>query len=59
MTDWDNGHLSDRKVFVNLGYPDETIPPDYEGLLGDHEMRSDSELAQKANPVVCEITMRR
>ena len=59
MTDWDNGHLYDRKVFVNLGYPGQTIPPEYEGLMGDHEMRSDSELAQKANPIVCEITMRR
>lgn len=45
MTDWDNGHLHDRKVFVNLGYPGETMPPEYEGLLGDQEMRSDSELA--------------
>jgi hypothetical protein len=59
MTNWDEGHLYDRKVFVNLGYPSETIPPEYEGLFGDQEMRSDSELAQKANPVVCVITMRR
>jgi len=59
MTNWDEGHLFDRKVSVNLGYPGETVPPEYEGLLGDHEMRSDSELAQKANPIVCEITIRR
>jgi hypothetical protein len=59
MVDWDEGHLYDRKVFVSLDYPGETIPPEFDGLLGDHEMRSDSELAQKANPVACEITMRR
>ena len=57
--DWDGGHLFHRKVFVSLDYPGETIPSEFDGLLGDHEIRSDSELAQKANPVVREITMRR
>jgi len=59
MTDWDEGHLFDRKVFVSLRYPGETIPPEYEELIGDQEIRSDSELAQKANPIVCVITMKR
>jgi hypothetical protein len=56
---WDDGHLFDRKIFVCLDYPGETIPAEFEGLIGDQEIRSDSELAQKANPVVREITMRR
>lgn len=59
MVNWEEGHLDERKVFVSLEYPGESIPPEFEGLLGDHEMRSDSELAQKANPIVREITMRR
>lgn len=59
MVNWDGGHLNERKVFVSLAYPGESIPPEFEGLLGDHEVRSDSELAQNANPIVREITMRR
>ncbi len=57
--DWDEGHLSDRKISVCLEYPGETIPPEFEGLLGDHDIKSNSELAQKANPIVRQITMRR
>jgi hypothetical protein len=56
---WDNGRLQERKIFVSLEYPGDSMPTEFEGLLGDHEIRSNSELAQKANPVVVEITMRR
>lgn len=56
---WDNGQLQERKIFVSLEYPSDSMPIEFDGLLGDHEVRSDSELAQKANPVVVEITMRR
>lgn len=59
MVNWEEGRLDERKVFVNLEYPGGTIPAEFDELLGDHSIRSDSELAQKANPVVCEITMRR
>jgi hypothetical protein len=57
MVDWGNGHLFERQIFVSLDYPGESIPPEFDGLLGDHKMKSDSELAQKANPVVREIEM--
>lgn len=56
---WEDGHLQERKIFVSLEYEAESMPAEFEGLLGDHEVRSDSELAQKANPIVVEITMRR
>jgi len=59
MTNWEDGHLEERKVFVSLDYPGESVPNEYEGLLGDHQIKSDSVLAQKANPVVYEITMRK
>ncbi len=59
MVNWHNGHLFERGIFVCLDYPGESIPPEFDGLLGDHKIESDSELAQKANPVVCEIEMKR
>lgn len=58
-TDWDNGHLQERKIFVNLAYPGENVSPEHDALIGDHDIRSDSELAQKVNPIVFEITMRK
>jgi hypothetical protein len=57
--DWESGLLQDRKVFVSLEYSGDAIPSEFEGLVGDHQVKSDSELAQKANPIVVEITMRR
>lgn len=59
MVDWRDGHLFERKIFVSLDYPGESIPPEFDGLLGDQKMQSNAELAQKANPVVCEIEMRK
>jgi hypothetical protein len=59
MVDWDNGHLFERRIFVSLDYPGESIPPEFDALVGDHQMKSDSELAQKANPVVREVQIRR
>ncbi len=58
-TDWDNGLLLERKIFVNLAYPGENVSPEHDALIGDHDIRSDSELAQKVNPIVFEITMRK
>ena len=59
MVDWQDGHLYDRKVFVSLGYPEGNISPEFEDLSGDHELRSDADLVQRCNPVVCELTLRR
>ncbi len=47
------------KVFVCLGYQPNADMTAFEGLIGDQEIKSDSKLAQKANPVVWKITMRR
>ena len=54
---WNEGRLYGRKLFITLEYPGESMPPQYEGLLGDQEIKSDSELARKANLVVYEIYM--
>jgi len=59
MIDWQEGHLYDRKIFGSLEYPDDAMPKEFEGLLGDHEIKSSSELAQEAKLILGEITMRR
>jgi hypothetical protein len=56
---WEDGNLDARKVFVCLGYPPNADMTAFDGLIGDQEIKSDSKLAQKANPVVWKITMRR
>jgi hypothetical protein len=55
----EDGHLFERKIFVSLEYPAKSIPPDFEELVGEKKINSNSELAQKSNPIVREITMRR
>ncbi|HEY9045631.1 MAG TPA: hypothetical protein VIN08_07030 [Ohtaekwangia sp.] len=57
IASWDDGHLEARKITVGLEYPDETMPQEFDDLLGDHDIKSNSDLAQKANPVVVRITM--
>lgn len=59
LTSWEDGHLDQRKVFVNLDYPPDINSDDLDALLGDREFKSNSKLAQKVNPVVREVTMRR
>lgn len=58
-TEWEGGYLDKRKIFVRLKLPGGNIPVEFDGLLGDRSFPSDSSLAQRANPVVGEITMRR
>ena len=59
MINWNDGHLYDRKIFGSLKYPDDIIPNEFDSLLGDHEIKSSSEIAQKAKLILGEITMRR
>lgn len=56
---WQDGHLFDRKIFVSLEYPGEVIPQEFDKMIGDQVIESRSVLAQKVNPVVYKITMRR
>ena len=57
--DWKEGYLDERKIFGSLEYPGEGMPIKFEGLLGDHEIESSDELAQAAELILIEITMRR
>jgi len=59
LTSWENGYLDQRKVFVNLDFPPNATSNDIEALTGDREFKSNSKLAQKVNPIVREIIMRR
>jgi hypothetical protein len=56
---WQEGRLFNRKIFVSLELAVDYIAPEFEQLIGDHVIRSDSELAQKSNPIVWQITMKR
>lgn len=55
---WNEGSLAHGALMVYLDFPGDTIPPEYDSLLGDRQISSDMELAQKANPVVREIVLR-
>lgn len=55
---WEQGHLSDRRIFVCLGYLQDQSSPQYDSLTGDQVIRSDSALSQRANPVVVQLGMR-
>lgn len=55
--DWQKGNLYDRKIFGRLAYPEDYMPEEFDDLLGDHEIKSTSELAKKANLILGEIMM--
>ena len=56
---WNEGYLDKRKIFGSLAYPNDEMPNEFEDLIGDHEIKSSSELAQKAKLILGEIVMRR
>lgn len=55
---WLEGHLFERGIFVCLRYPLDQTVVQYDSLLGDQEIKSDSALSQRANPVVVQLSMR-
>jgi hypothetical protein len=56
MVNWEGGYLDKRKVFVCLDYS--TKSPESNELDGDKiDVSSDSDVAQKNNPIVREIRM--
>lgn len=57
FVNWQEGTLQKRKIGAQLMLPGETVPKEFEALLGDQEMKSSDALAQKANPVVDGISM--
>jgi hypothetical protein len=52
-TSWDGGELEKMKIGVTLGLKDNFV----EGLAGEQQFKSSFELAQKANPIVVEVTL--
>lgn len=56
--DFKDGYLAKRGIFGNLAYPTDSMPVEFMDLLGDHTIQSSSEIAQKANLILCEIIMR-
>jgi hypothetical protein len=56
---WDHGDMAPRQVLVSLELPADIISNEFEPLMGDHDIISDSDLAQKANPVVAAIVLRK
>ena len=56
---WDGGYLDQRNISVKLTYPDTVIPDRHRALVGDHKIKSDSEPARSANPVVREVILRK
>ena len=60
IVNWEGGNLDKRKVFICLDCSREKSPNECEGLEGDDkEISSESEIAQKNNPIVMEISMRK
>lgn len=56
---WVDGYLDTRGISGSLAYLNGEIPKEFEGLLGDHEIESSSEIAQEAALVLGELIMRR
>lgn len=56
---WQSGVLANSHTAVRLDLPQGASPSDFLELLGDTQVSSDTELAQKANPVVVEIFLTR
>jgi len=59
QVNWDGGRLSKRKLSVTLEYHHWSMPQEFDSLIGDARILSASKVAQKADPIVSEITMRR
>lgn len=56
---WNNGYLSKRNISGNLVFYNNEIPEYFEDLIGDHEIESSSEIAQKTKLILGEIIMKR
>lgn len=56
---WQSGTLETSNTSVRLDLAQGSSPSDFLELLGDTQVSSDTELAQKANPVVVEIFLTR
>jgi len=54
---WDDGYLDEREIYGRLKYPDNGMPDEFNALIGDHKIKSSSEVARKANLILTEITM--
>ncbi len=57
MINWQKGHLEDRKITGSIAYPEDIMPIEFEGLYGDHDISSKSELALKAQLILGEMTL--
>lgn len=57
MVNWNNGYFLSRNMAVSLALPETVDFSDYEKLLGDSEFESNSKIAQKVNPAVCELSL--
>jgi hypothetical protein len=56
---WNDGEMAKRNVFVNLALEGDSMSGEFDALMGDHDFSSDEPLAQKANPVVSIIQLRK
>jgi len=56
--DFKDGYLAKRNIFGNLAYATDAMPVEFMDLLGDHTIETTSEIAQKANLILCEIIMK-
>ncbi len=59
LTGFEDGYLSNRNISLTLELPESINMEEYNDLWGDHEMSSDLEMAQKANPYVAKIMLSR
>jgi len=59
MTSWEEGSLSEQHVSVTLGTPPNSSGPYTDSIQGDRNFQSSSQIAQRVNPTVWEIVLRR
>jgi len=55
--DWNDGQLANRNISGRINYSYDALPKEFEGLIGDKDIMSTSEMALKAKLYLSEITI--
>jgi len=57
--DWNDGQLANRNIAGRIDYSYDALPKEFESLLGDKDIMSSSEMAQKAKLYLSEIVIKK
>ena len=58
VIDWQGGQLSKRQIYGSMGYHEDKMPENMEGIIGDQMIESSSDIAKNSHLVLAELVMR-